>query len=70
MADTIERICDFLAMAYQHSESPYSYWDDNKDTFIMPDYAFEFMDDIIHKVPDDFILSFKITRGNLDETSI
>ena len=63
---TVERICDFLAMAYQHSESPYSYWDDNKETFTMPDYAFDFMDDIIHKVPKDFKLVFKVTRGDLD----
>lgn len=66
---TIERICDWLAMGYQHKEeTPYGWWDDNKEGMVMPDYAREMIEDILHKVPNDYKLSFQITRGNLDES--
>lgn len=67
MNHTVERICDWLAMAYQHNEPPSKWWDANKEGIKMPDYAVDFVEEVIHKVPEDFKLSFQKTRGELDE---
>lgn len=65
---TIERICDWLAMAAQHDEGPTDYYDINKDYIVQPDYARELCDDIFSKVPEDFSKDmWKVTRGDLDE---
>ena len=65
---TIERICDWLAMAAQHDEGPTEYYDINKEYIVQPDYARELCDDIFSKVPEDFGKDmWKITRGELDE---
>lgn len=65
---TIERICDWLAMAAQHDEGPTDYYDINKDYIVQPDYARELCDDIFNKVPEDFSKDmWKVTRGELDE---
>ena len=65
---TIERICDWLAMAAQHDEGPTDYYNINKDYIVQPDYARELCDDIFSKVPKDFSKDmWKVTRGDLDE---
>ena len=65
---TIERICDWLAMAAQHNEGPTEYYDINKDFVVQPDYARELCDSIFYKIPEDFSKDmWKITRGELDE---
>lgn len=65
---TIERICDWLAMAAQHEEGPTEYWEANKDFVVQPDYAKSLCDEIFNKVPEDFGKDmWKITRGELDE---
>lgn len=65
---TVERCCDWLSMAYQHSESPTEYFNKHKDEIIQPNYGLDLMTEILNKVPDDFKLIFKITRGSLDES--
>lgn len=65
---TVERCCDWLAMAYQHGEPPTEYFNKHKDEIIQPDYGLDLMTEILNKVPDDFKLIFKITRGALDES--
>ena len=65
---TIERICDWLSMGYQHEEeTPYGWWDDNREGIVMPDYAVDMVDEILHKVPDDYKLSYQAVRGDLEE---
>lgn len=65
---TVERICDWLAMAAQHDESATDYWDVNKDFVVQPKYARKLCDEIYSKIPKDFSKGmFKITRGKVDE---
>lgn len=65
---TIERICDWTAMAAQHEEGPTEYWNINKEFIIQPDYATEMCEEILNKLPEDFSKDmWKITRGDLDE---
>lgn len=65
---TIERICDWLAMAAQHEEGPTEYYEVNKDYIVQPDYAKELCDEVFSKVPEDFSKDmWKVTRGELDE---
>lgn len=66
----VERVADWLSMAAQHNEDKLHWYENNKDSIKMPDWAFEFIDYIFSKVPDDFYLSadFKGTRGELDES--
>ncbi len=65
---TIERICDWLAMAAQHDEGPTDYYDINKDYIVQPDYARTLCDEVFSKVPEDFGKDmWKVTRGELDE---
>ena len=67
----IERVADWLAMGAQHGEDKMSWYDANKDSILMPDWAFEFIDYLFSKLPDDYYLScsFKGTRGKLDEST-
>lgn len=66
---TIERICDWLAMAAQHNEGPKDYYEVNKDYIIQPDYARDLCDEIFPKIPEDFSKDmWKVTRGELDES--
>ena len=68
---TIERICDWLAMAAQHGEGPSSYWEANKEFVVQPDYARELCDEIFPNVPGDFNKDmWKVTRGELDESTV
>lgn len=67
---TVERCCDWLAMAYQHGEKPTEWWNANKETIKMPDYAVELTDEILNKVPEDFKLSHTDVRGSLDESEL
>ena len=65
---TIERICDWLAMAAQHDEGPTDYYNINKDYIVQPDYARTLCDEVFSKVPEDFSKDmWKVTRGELDE---
>lgn len=65
---TIERICDWTAMAAQHDEGPTDFWNANKEFIIQPDYANEMVEEIINKLPKDYDKDmWKITRGDLDE---
>ena len=65
---TIERICDWLAMAAQHDEGPTEYYEVNKDYIVQPEYAKELCDEVFSKVPEDFGKDmWKVTRGELDE---
>lgn len=63
----VERCADWLSMANQHGEKPTDWYNANKDAMIMPDYGFSLCEEILNSVPDDFELSFKGVRGNLDE---
>lgn len=66
----VERVADWLAMAVQKDNGDKNYWyEQNKPSIKMPDWAFEFIDYIYSKVPDDFYLEmpFDGTRGKLDE---
>ena len=65
----VERVADWLAMAAQHDEDKSTWYERNKTAMIMPDWAFEFIDDIYNHLPDDYYLnlSYKGTRGKLDE---
>ena len=66
---TIERICDWCAMAAQHDEGPTDYYNANKDYVIQPEYARKLCDEIFPKIPKDFSKDmWKITRGELDES--
>ena len=68
---TIERICDWLAMAAQHDEGPTDYYDINKEYIVQPDYARTLCDEVFSKVPEDFGKDmWKVTRGELDEGSL
>lgn len=66
----VERVADWLSMAAQHNEDKLHWYENNKDSIKMPDWAFKFVDYIFSKLPDDFYLSadFKGTRGELDES--
>lgn len=65
----VERVADWLAMAAQHDEDKSTWYERNKTAMLMPDWAFEFIDDIYNHLPDDYYLnlSYKGTRGKLDE---
>ena len=66
---TIERICDWLSMAAQHSEGPRDYYEANKEFIVEPDYARELCEEIFPKIPEDFGKDmWKVTRGELDES--
>lgn len=66
----VERVADWLSMAAQHDEDKSIWYETNKKSIKMPDWAFEFIDYIYSKLPDDYYLSlsFKGTRGELDES--
>ena len=65
---TIERICDWLAMAGQNNEGPNDYYQLNKEFVVQPDYARELCDEIFPLVPEDFSKDmWHGNRGELDE---
>ena len=65
----VERVADWLAMAAQHEEDKSIWYEMNKKAMKMPEWAFEFIENIYKKLPDDYYLnlSYKGTRGKLDE---
>lgn len=65
----VERVADWLAIAAQHDEDKSIWYEMNKKAMKMPDWAFEFIENIYKKLPDDYYLSlsYKGTRGKLDE---
>lgn len=63
---TVERCCDWLAMANQHEEEPSAWYKANKEFMVMPDYGFELADQIFNAVPEDIKLSYNGTRGDND----
>ena len=65
---TVERCCDWLAMANQHGEKPTEWYSVNKSGIVMPQYGYDLTEEILNKIPEDkFKLSYTDTRGELDE---
>ena len=66
---TVERVCDYYAMAAQHDEHWPDWYDANKDSIKQPVYGWEISDYLVSILPDtpSSILSFHKTRGELDE---
>lgn len=59
---TVERLCDHMAMSIQNNNKPADWYYANKDHIIMPDYGYEFYEDMLAKIPEDYDLSFHGTR--------
>lgn len=64
---SVERCCDWLAMACQHDEVSNAWYNANRSSIMMPNYAWQLCDEIMSKVPEKCDFSFKGTRGKLDE---
>ena len=52
---TIERIVDWMSSSKYENDSVLNYWNKHKDKMIMPKYAFEMIDDILNKLPIDYL---------------
>lgn len=70
----VERCADWCAMSVQNGNSPLDWYNANKDYIIMPDYGYDFCEEILNKIPKDFDLSYhgtrtegKPERENIDE---
>ena len=70
----VERCADWCAMSIQNDNSPLDWYNANKDYIIMPDYGYDFCEEILNKIPKDFDLSYhgtrtegKPERENIDE---
>ena len=61
---TVERLCDHMAMSIQNNNKPADWYYANKDHIIMPDYGYEFYEDMLAKIPEDYDLSYHGTRNN------
>ena len=61
---TVERICDHMAMSIQNNNKPADWYFANKEHIIMPDYGYEFYEDILAKIPEDYDLSYHGTRND------
>ena len=61
---TVERLCDHMAMSIQNNNKPADWYYANKDHIIMPSYGYEFYEDMLAKIPEDYDLSFHGTRNN------
>ena len=59
---TVERLCDHMAMSIQNNNKPADWYYANKDHIIMPSYGYEFYEDMLAKIPEDYDLSFHGTR--------
>ena len=59
---TVERLCDHMAMSIQNNNKPADWYYANKDHIIMPDYGYEFYEDMLAKIPEDYDLSYHGTR--------
>lgn len=59
---TVERLCDHMAMSIQNNNRPADWYYANKDHIIMPDYGYEFYEDMLAKIPEDYDLSYHGTR--------
>lgn len=66
----IERVCDWLAMARQHDEEKDEWYEANKDSIKMPDWAKDYTEELYSRIPDDYYLNLRYggTRGKLDES--
>lgn len=66
----IERVCDWLAMARQHDEEKDEWYEANKDSIKMPDWAKDYTEELYSRIPDDYYLNLHYggTRGKLDES--
>ena len=60
----VERCADWCAMSIQNDNSPLDWYNANKDYIIMPDYGYDFCEEILNKIPKDFDLSYHGTRTN------
>lgn len=58
----VERCADWCAMSIQNDNSPLDWYNANKDYIIMPDYGYDFCEEILNKIPKDFDLSYHGTR--------
>lgn len=61
---TVERLCDHMAMSIQNDNKPDEWYFANKDHIIMPDYGYEFYEDMLAKLPKDYDLSYHGTRND------
>ena len=61
---TVERLCDHMAMSIQNNNKPADWYFANKEHIIMPDYGYEFYEDMLAKIPEDYDLSFHGTRAD------
>ena len=61
---TVERLCDHMAMSIQNNNKPADWYYANKEHIIMPDYGYEFYEDMLAKIPEDYDLSFHGTRND------
>lgn len=59
---TVERLCDHMAMSIQNNNKPADWYYANKDHIIMPSYGYEFYEDMLAKIPEDYDLSYHGTR--------
>lgn len=59
---TVERLCDHMAMSIQNNNKPADWYYANKDHIIMPSYGYEFYEDMLTKIPEDYDLSYHGTR--------
>lgn len=59
---TVERLCDHMAMSIQNNNKPADWYYANKEHIIMPDYGYEFYEDMLAKIPEDYDLSYHGTR--------
>ena len=59
---TVERLCDHMAMSIQNNNKPADWYFANKEHIIMPDYGYEFYEDMLAKIPEDYDLSYHGTR--------
>lgn len=60
---TVERLCDHMAMSIQNNNKPADWYFANKEHIIMPDYGYEFYEDMLAKIPEDYDLSYHGTRN-------
>lgn len=65
---TIERLCDWLAMAGQRKQVLNEWYYANKNDIKMPDYAWELSDEVMSKVPEHYDFGYVGNRGKLDES--
>lgn len=68
--DTIENVCDWLAMGYEFHNRPYQYYEKNKDKIILNEKERQFLEEIIYEVDEIYVRTertyIKSDRGELE----